>query len=427
MTPAPTLESRRLHPQGAEILEGGVHYRTWCKHDHASVLILDERMEVRRTIRLRSERGDYFSGFDDQGGAGDLYRYCFDQERSWPDPASRFQPTGVHGSSLVVDPATFRWTDQTWVAPPCPELVLYELHIGTFTPEGTFRAAITKLDHLVRLGVNAIEIMPVGDFAGERNWGYDGVLLYAPARTYGNPDDLRALVDAAHGRGLGIILDVVYNHMGPEGNYLGVYHPEYFSPEHKTPWGAGLNFAQETVREFVAGNTIYWMRDFHIDGFRLDATHAILDSSEEHILAEISERVHEAGGFLIAEDDRNAPEVLRRVNEGGLGFNGVWSDDFHHVVRVALTSEREGYYEHFCGTPTELAETLQHGWLFRGQRIRRDGKLRGGESIQFDPERFVYCITNHDQVGNRAFGERLGQVIEPAAYRAASALLCLVP
>lgn len=420
-------ESIALRAQGAELIDGGVRYRTWCKHANVSVVIVDHDSKVLRQIPLEPDGGGYFSATDPEGRARDLYQYKFGESEGWPDPASRFQPVGVHGPSMVVDPTVFSWSDDGWQAPPYSDLVIYELHIGTFTAEGAFRAAIEKLPELVALGVNAIEIMPIADFSGDRNWGYDGVSLYAPSRAYGDPDDFRSLVDAAHAHGLAVILDVVYNHMGPDGNYLGVYHSGYFNPNHKTPWGAGLHFEAAAVREFFADNAPYWMREFHIDGFRLDATHAIQDSSKRHILAEISERVHSLGGFLVAEDDRNEPELLRAVEQGGLGFDGVWSDDFHHVVRVMLTQQREGYYENFLGTPAELAETLEHGWLFRGQRKREDGELRGGESIEFAPEQFVYCISNHDQVGNRAFGERLGHIIEPAAYRAASALICLVP
>ncbi|MDQ6861838.1 MAG: malto-oligosyltrehalose trehalohydrolase [Verrucomicrobiota bacterium] len=404
-----------------------MRYRTWCKHAHASVVIVDEKKNVCRTVPLESEGGGYFSAIDDEGRTGDLYLYKFGDSQGWPDPASRWQPQGVHGPAMVIDPGKYSWNDHAWQAPPYSELIIYELHIGTFTEAGTFAAALAKLPQLVELGVNAIEIMPLADFPGARNWGYDGVALYAPSRTYGHPDDLRALVDAAHGHELAVILDVVYNHMGPDGNYLGVYHEGYFNPDHKTPWGAGLHFEEEAVREFFADNAPYWMREFHIDGFRLDATHAIADSSERHILAEISERIHELGGFLVAEDDRNEPELLRATSEAGLGFDGVWSDDFHHVIRVMLTKQREGYYENFRGTPEELSEVLQHGWLYRGERKRIDGTLRGGESIDFSPDHFVYCISNHDQVGNRAFGERLGHIIEPAAYRAASALICIVP
>ncbi len=417
----------QLRSQGAELVSSGVRYRTWCKHEAVAAVIVDGQKNILRTIPLQAEGGGYYSAIDIAGAAGDLYRYRFGESQAWPDPASRWQPHGVHGPSMVVDPHVFPWRDDGWVAPPYSELIIYELHIGTFTDDGTFRGAIAQLDQLIDLGVNAIELMPIADFPGARNWGYDGVALYAPSRAYGHPDDLRALVDAAHVRGLAVILDMVYNHMGPDGNYLGVYHSGYFNPEHQTPWGAGLHFEAEAVREFFAENATYWMREFHIDGFRLDATHAIQDFSERHILAEIAARVHSEGGFVMAEDDRNEPALLRSQNDGGLGFDGAWSDDFHHVIRVMLTQQREGYYGDFAGTADELAETLQHGWLYRGQRTRTDGHPRGRESSALAPEQFVYCISNHDQVGNRAFGERLGHVIHPAAYRAASALICLVP
>ncbi|MFL6569908.1 MAG: malto-oligosyltrehalose trehalohydrolase [Chthoniobacterales bacterium] len=427
MPPMEPNESIALRAQGAELIDEGVRYRTWCKHTNVSVVVVDRDQKVLRRIPLEPDGGGYFSAIDADGRAGDLYQYKFGDSQGWPDPASRFQPLGVHGPSMVIDANAFSWSDDDWQAPPYSDLVIYELHIGTFTNEGTFRAAIEKLPELAALGVNAIEIMPIADFPGDRNWGYDGVSLYAPSRAYGTPDDLRSLADAAHAHGLAVILDVVYNHMGPDGNYLGVYHSGYFNPKHQTPWGAGLHFEEIAVREFFADNAPYWMREFHIDGFRLDATHAIEDFSERHILAEIAERVHSLGGFLVAEDERNEPNLLRSVDRGGLGFNGVWSDDFHHIVRVMLTRQREGYYENFRGTADELTETLEHGWLFRGQRRREDGHLRGGESIEFAPEQFIYCISNHDQVGNRAFGERLGHIVEPAAYRAASALLCLAP
>jgi maltooligosyltrehalose trehalohydrolase len=413
--------------QGADVVNDGVRYRTWCKHEgFVSVTIVDRKGDVLRRVPLDRQSDGYFEGFDTEGAAGDLYQYRFGDSQGWPDPASRWQPHGVHGPSVVVDPSARDWNDTGWKAPPYSELIIYELHVGTFTPEGTFRSAIARLEHIVSLGANAIEIMPIADFPGERNWGYDGVSLYAPARTYGHPDDLRALVDAAHARGLAVILDVVYNHLGPDGNYLGVFHEKYFNPRHQTPWGAGLNFEEPAVREFFAENPLYWMREFHIDGFRLDATHAIADSSPRHVLAEIAERVHAHGGFVIAEDERNEPALLRSLGEGGLGFDGCWADDFHHVVRVMLTQDREGYYEDFEGTPNELVATLEHGWLYRGQS-QKNGRIRGAESIALPPEDFVYCISNHDQVGNRAFGERLNHVVDAAAYRAASALLCLVP
>jgi maltooligosyltrehalose trehalohydrolase len=416
-----------LRSQGAEVVEGGVRYRTWCKHENATVLVVDRQGDVLRRVALEPEGGGYFSAIDDDGAAGDLYQYQFGDSQGWPDPASRFQPLGVHGPSQVIDATTYEWNDNAWVRPQFSDLIIYELHVGTFTGEGTFRSAINRLEHLVSLGVTAIELMPLADFPGERNWGYDGVMLYAPARCYGEPDDLRALVDAAHGLGLAVILDVVYNHFGPDGNYLGVYHDHYTDEAQHTPWGAALNYAEAPVRAFFVENAGYWMREFHIDGFRLDATHEIADQSSRHVLSEIAESVHSLGGFAIAEDERNEPRLLLPEARGGIGIDGVWADDFHHVVRVMLTNVREGYFENYTGTPNELAQTLSHGWLYRGQKQSSTGKARGGDPAPLEPQQFVYCISNHDQVGNRAFGERLGHVTTPAQYRAASALLLLVP
>ncbi len=416
-----------LRTQGAELVPGGVRYRTWCKHREASVRIVDRAGQVLRELALQAEGECYFSVLDAQGVAGDFYQYSFGGSQGWPDPTSRWQPEGVHGPSMVIDPAAYRWETTDWSAPAMAELVIYEVHVGTFTPAGTFRSAIERLDHLVRLGVTAVELMPVADFPGERNWGYDGVMLYAPARAYGSPDDLRALVDAAHARGLAVILDVVYNHLGPDGNYTGVYHHDYVNPERHTPWGAALNYGAAPTRAFFVENAVYWRREFRIDGFRLDATHAIADQSPTHLLAEIADRVHSLGGFVIAEDERNDPRLLRPVGEGGFGMDGVWADDFHHILRVMLTGQRDGYFADFSGTAEELADTLKHGWLYRGQERLSAGGQRGGDTDGLARPQFVYCISNHDQVGNRAFGERLEHTISAAAYRAASALLCLVP
>ncbi|MEO5720335.1 MAG: malto-oligosyltrehalose trehalohydrolase [Chthoniobacterales bacterium] len=413
--------------QGAEVRADGVRYRTWCKHDRAAVSIVDPAGEILRAIALEADGDGYFSAVDPEGRAGDLYQYRFGDSQGWPDPASRWQPAGVHGPSMVIDASTYRWSDAAWRPPPVSQLVIYELHVGTFTPAGTFRSAIERLDHVVNLGANAIELMPVVDFPGDRNWGYDGVMLYAPARVYGHPDDLRALVEAAHARGLAVILDVVYNHFGPDGNYTSVYHGDYSNPNEQTPWGAALNYSAPAVRAFFLENAPYWRREFHLDGFRLDATHEIADRSSPHLLAEIAQAVHSLGGFVIAEDERNEPQLLRQVADGGFGLDGVWADDFHHVLHVMLTGEREGYYANYEGTMDELAQTLTHGWLFRGQTEPSSGRPRGGDSAGLTPPQFIYCISNHDQVGNRAHGERLGHLVSPAAYRAASALLCLVP
>lgn len=414
--------------QGAEVLaEGGVRYRTWAPAESAvEVELYDTSGAVLRKLSLGGEGDGYFFGIDSEGRAGDRYKYRLGGQ-AWPDPASRSNPDGVHGAAEVIDPRDFVWNDGDWRAPALEELVIYELHVGTFTDAGTFRGAIERFDHLVRLGVTAIELMPVAAFPGTRNWGYDGVLLYAPAHVYGSPNDLRVLVDSAHARGLAVILDVVYNHLGPDGNYLGTYSREYFNPAHKTPWGDAFNFELKPVREFFAQNPEYWQREFHVDGFRLDATHAIVDSSEPHFLTEVAERVHSLGGFVIVEDERNEPELLLPVVRGGRGLDAFWADDFHHVVRVMLTGEREGYYRAYEGTLDELAETLRDGWLLHGESRRRKDASEAEECAEVRPEQLVFCISNHDQIGNQAFGRRLSEVCPPAGYRAASALLCLVP
>ncbi|MFN2475657.1 MAG: malto-oligosyltrehalose trehalohydrolase, partial [Chthoniobacterales bacterium] len=422
-----TNDNGNARSQGAEVIDGGVRYRTWCKHKAVDALVVEPAGKIIRTVRLSPEGDGYFSGNDAAGTAGDLYQYRFGDSQGWPDPASRFQPLGVHGPSMVVDASRYQWSDASWASPPYQELIIYELHVGTFTPEGTYRSTMTRLDHLVSVGVTAIELMPLGDFPGDRNWGYDGVMPYAPSRAYGQPDDLRALIDAAHAHGLAVILDVVYNHLGPDGNYTGVYHDGYTNPKLHTPWGAALNYAAAPVRAFFTENAPYWIREFHIDGFRLDATHEIVDDSSRHVLAEISNIIHSLGGFVVAEDERNAPEMLRPTDRGGLGLDGCWADDFHHAVSVTLTHNQEGYYANYRGGAHEIVETLTHGWLYRGQMQPASGTARGADPVEARTEQFVYCISNHDQVGNRAFGERLGHVTSPAAYRAASAFLCLVP
>jgi maltooligosyltrehalose trehalohydrolase len=418
--------SKPLRSQGADLVEDGVRYRTWVPgKKKVEVVIFDPSGPAKRIVSLVEEPAGYFSAIDRDGLAGDRYKYRFEGS-DWPDPASRFNPDGVHGAGQVVDPSDYIWGDRAWSPPRVSELIIYELHVGTFTAEGTFEAAIGKLEHLVDLGVTALEIMPVADFPGTRNWGYDGVLLYAPARVYGQPNDLRRLVDAAHQRGLAVILDVVYNHLGPDGNYLGAYSRDYFNPGHKTPWGDSLNFELKPVRDFFVENTCYWRREFHIDGFRLDATHAIADTSTKHVLAEIAEVVHSLGGFVTAEDERNEPQLLLPPERGGMGLDAMWADDFHHVVRVMLTGTREGYYKPYEGTAPELAATLEHGWLFEGRERQRRGRDQPA-ATSVRPEQLIFCIMNHDQIGNHAFGARLNHLVSPTAFRAASALLCLVP
>jgi maltooligosyltrehalose trehalohydrolase len=414
---------------GAQVTGNGVEYATWAP-DHADLAVEIHPIggSPSRSIQLIRDTDGFHHATDPHGLPGDRYRFRIG-DRLLPDPASRAQAGSVHEDSQVVDPRAYAWRDHPWSRPSFRDLVIYELHIGTFTPEGTFRAAIEKLPHLAALGINAIEIMPVADFPGNRSWGYDGVLLYAPARAYGSPDDLRALVDAAHQQRIAVILDVVFNHFGPDGNYLAQFSRHFFTERHHTPWGAAFNFDgthSAPVRDFFVSNVIDWMGDFHIDGFRLDATHEIADDSPRHILAEITDAIHARGGYAIAEDARNDQRLVLPTTEGGLGFDAVWADDFHHIARVSQTRESEGYFRHYRGALDELIDTLQHGWHYRGQPSPA-GRVRGTPCRHLEPSRFLHCIANHDQVGNQAFGERLNDRITPEAYRALSVLLCLTP
>lgn len=410
---------------GATVTPDGVDYRVWAP-DHERVGVRIENKDAE--IALVPEGKGFFAGRDPRGKAGDRYRFQL-AGALLPDPASRFQPQGVEGPSEVVDARQFEWKT-SWVRPSLRGRVIYELHVGAFTREGTFAAAIERLDDLVDLGVNTIELMPVGDFSGRWNWGYDGVMLFAPARCYGIPDTLRALVDAAHARGIAVILDVVYNHLGPCGNVLARYSRGYFHASRSTLWGQGLNFDGPDagpVRAFFLQNAAMWFDEFRVDGLRLDAVHAIVDDSEPHIVSEIAALAEARGGFTIAEDERNEARIISRADEKGWGVHGMWSDDFHHSVRVALTGQRHAYYANYHGFPDELVEILHQGWLFSGQVYPGWGRNRGSPAQHIPPERFVFCISNHDQVGNRPLGDRLHATISPPAYRAASMLCCLVP
>ncbi len=418
----------RYYSQGPEILNSGISFRTWApQKKNVSLVILGPDRKVRRELPLDKDAEGYWAGLAPGAEAGTLYQYRLD-DQLFPDPASRFQPLGVHEPSEVVE-NRFSWTDNLWRPPALRDLIIYELHTGTFSPEGTFAGVARRLEHFQRLGANAIELMPVADFPGRWNWGYDGVYLFAPAHVYGHPDDLRRLVDDAHQAGLMVVLDLVYNHLGPDGNYLGAYSDYYFNEKHHTPWGRAFNLDNaraEPVRRFFVENALYWRSEFHIDAFRLDATQAILDDSPKHLIQEIAEQMQDLGGLVICEDPRNERRILQKRSEGGYGCDAVWADDFHHVVRVQITSEDEGYLGYFKGTINELIRTLREGWLFTGQ-IQKDGIPRGTRGADLPPERFIHCISNHDQTGNRAFGERLNQLVSPAAYRAASSLLLLDP
>jgi maltooligosyltrehalose trehalohydrolase len=418
---------------GAQPEYGGTRFRLWSPGS-ARVEVVIHGGGGEAAHALEAEEGGWFSGFVEGVGPGARYFYRLDGGDSFPDPASRHQPEGVHGPSEVVDPNAFRWSDDDWRGRELCDLVLYELHVGTFTPGGTFEAAIDRLDHLASLGVTALELMPVANFAGRRNWGYDGVNLFAPATAYGGPTGLKRLVDAAHARGLAVVLDVVYNHLGPEGNYLpAITHGRFFTHRHHTPWGDAVNYdgpGSEGVRELVLSNALYWIHEYHVDGLRLDATHAIVDDSPVHVLRELAERAHDAVDrpiVVIAEDERNERRLILPADEGGLGLDAVWADDLHHELRRLTAGDREGYYASYGGTVGEVVATLRRGWYYEGQHAPHREQPRGTSAAGLPPERFVHCIQNHDQVGNRAFGTRLSEDVDPAVYRALSALLLLSP
>ncbi|HWK89175.1 MAG TPA: malto-oligosyltrehalose trehalohydrolase, partial [Longimicrobium sp.] len=414
---------------GAHVVPGGVELRVWAPaSERVDVVVYGP--EAERVAPLERADDGWWTGVVEGIGPGARYRYRLDGGDAFPDPASRSQPEGVHGPSEVVDPAAFAWSESEWPGLDADDLVIYELHVGTATPEGTFDALIPRLDHFVHLGVTALELMPVASFPGERNWGYDGVALYAPQASYGGPQGLRRLVDAAHARGLGVILDVVYNHLGPEGNYLhAVTGGRYFTDRHCTPWGDAIDYATPAVREFAIQNALHWVREYRVDGLRLDATHTIEDPSPTHLLAELAERVRAAAErpvVLIAEDERNERALLLPPPEGP-GLDAVWADDLHHQLRRHTAGDHEGYFADYTGTAEDVAETLRRGWFYEGQASRNRGGPRGTPAEGLPPRGFVHCIQNHDQVGNRALGDRLTESVPLPVYRAASALLLLSP
>jgi maltooligosyltrehalose trehalohydrolase len=351
-----------------------------------------------------------------------------------PDPRSGQQPEGIDGWSEVVDHSLFEWTDQDWAGFALPDAVVYELHVGTFTPQGTFAGVIGKLDHLIDLGVNTVEVMPVATFPGGHGWGYDGVGLYAPQWSYGGSRGFKELVDACHGHGISVVLDVVYNHLGPAGNHLHQLGP-YFTSEHHTPWGDAINFdgaGSTEVRRFVIDNALHWVVDHHLDGLRLDAVHAIIDESPVHILQDIGTAVHEAGAtrgritWVIAESDLNDPRLVRDVGDGGLGLDAAWSDDFHHALHVALTGERRGYYADFSGL-RDLTTALNDVFVYSGQVAPSRGRAHGQPVGDVDRNRFIGFSQNHDQIGNRAFGDRLAHLVGLGRQQIAAALVITAP
>jgi maltooligosyltrehalose trehalohydrolase len=415
---------------GATLHDTGTTFRVWAPRVQSMEVVI----EGRRPVPLAQREGGVFE-LSVPGIAGGMrYQYRLDGQHYRPDPVSRFQPEGVHGPSVVVESARFPWTDQGFRGRPLADLVFYELHVGTFTAAGTFEAVIPHLPQLADLGVTAIELMPVAEFPGSRNWGYDGTHLYAPQSTYGGPRGLRRLVDAAHGHGLSVFLDVVYNHLGPEGNYLAEFGP-YFTDRYKTPWGSAVNFDgpdSEGVRRHFIENARYWVREFHIDGLRLDAIHSIFDASPVHVLTEVAEAAREEARpldrpvHLVAESHDNDRRIVLPTSEGGLGLDAVWSDDFHHAVHVTLTGEKGGYYVDFAGG-RGLARAIAEGFAYQGEPSEYFERPRGTPSADLSGERFVVCLQNHDQVGNRAQGDRLSTIVSFPAVKMAAALMFAAP
>jgi len=417
-------------PVGAEIVPGGVHFRVWAPARSRVQVICNDGPALTLT-----REGEYHAGT--YAGAREGTRYWFrldEDDRRYPDPVSRYQPDGPHGPSEVIDPSAFAWTDASWPGVTLRGQVLYELHVGTFTPEGTWAAAARELPWLRDLGVTCIEMMPVAEFPGRFGWGYDGVDLFAPTRAYGRPDDLRRFIDRAHALGLGVILDVVYNHFGPDGNYLEAFSPAYFTNRYENEWGDAINFDgpdAAPVREFVIENAAYWIREYHVDGLRLDATQCIFDASDEHVLAALATRAREEATprqiILIAENEPQHVRLIRARESGGYGLDALWNDDLHHSAVVAATGRNEAYYSDHQGSPQELISALKWGYLLQGQRYRWQEKRRGSAALDLEPSRFVVFIENHDQAANSARGRRLHQDTSPGRYRALSALMLLAP
>jgi maltooligosyltrehalose trehalohydrolase len=430
--------SKRRYPIGAELLsESETHFRIWAPKAKRVEVVLETSAakNAQRTFHpLNREDGGYFSG-SAEAGDGAFYRFRVDGgDNFYPDPASRFQPEGPHGSSTIIDPAKFHWSDSKWPGRELKGQVIYEMHIGTFTQEGTWLAAAEQLAELARIGVTVVEMMPIADFPGNFGWGYDGVDLFAPTHLYGTPDDLRSFVDRAHGLQLAVILDVVYNHFGPDGNYVRVYSDDYFTPRHENDWGESINFDGPNsgpVREFYITNGRYWIEEFHFDGFRFDATQDVHDESDEYIIGAIGRAARLAAGkrslILVAENEPQETKMVRPRSEGGSDLDGLFNDDFHHSAIVGLTGRPEAYYTDYRGTPQEFISAAKYGYLYQGQPYSWQQAQRGTPTFGIPPQAFICFIENHDQVSNTATGDRLRFQTSPGRYRAMTALLLLGP
>lgn len=411
---------------GAWVEDGWIRLRTWAPGRRQVEAVFESGR-----LPMRAEPDGMWSLSMPDSGGRLQWKISLDGGEPLPDPASGWQPTGVHGPSAL-DRGDFTWTDEGWRGVSMKQLVLYELHVGAATREGTFDALIPHLDHLRELGVTAVELMPVATFPGTRNWGYDGTFWCAPSQLYGGPEALRRLVDAAHARGLAVMLDVVLNHFGPAGNYLWTFARDAFTDRHRTPWGEALDWTKPGLRQLAVSCVERWIRDFHLDGLRLDATHAIFDDAPSpHLLQELADAARSAAPdrtvLMIAEDDRNEASLLRSVDEGGLGLDGVWADDFHHVMRHLIAGDADGYFADYEGTVTEVARVIERGWLYEGEPSKFRNAPRGTSPEGLPPERFVHFLQNHDQIGNRALGDRLGAAVDVDVLLAATAVLLLSP
>jgi maltooligosyltrehalose trehalohydrolase len=424
-------QPRRDEFLGAAHVAEMTRFRVWAP-ESKRVQVFVEYPES-RVLELSRSTDGYFVGEFRGVPPRSLYKYSVDGQGPWPDPCSRFQPSGPHGPSAVVDPTSYRWQDASWRGATLEHQVIYELHVGTFTVEGTFAAAAQRLEHLREVGITMIELLPVSECPGRWNWGYDGVQLYAPSHVYGEPDDFKRFIDRAHALDIAVILDVVYNHLGPDGNYLKCYSPRYFSQQYNTEWGEALNFDEDYcfgARDFVINNAKYWVREFHIDGFRLDATQSIFDSTEPHVIAQLVAECRASSDrdiVFIAENEPQRGEQLLPQAQGGFDLDGMWNDDFHHSMRVALTGSRDGYFSDYTGRAQELLSAIKYGFLFQGQHYYWQKKCRGSPLRNTPRNACVHFLQNHDQVGNTGVGERVHTYVSPRGYRAATALLLLGP
>jgi maltooligosyltrehalose trehalohydrolase len=426
------MQYHRLYPVGAEITEAGVSFRIWAPHENSVKIIINNQPQH---FKMNAEGNGFHSVTVPTVGAGDLYQFKLNNDKTlYPDPASRFQPEGPHGPSMIIDPSSFSWTDELWMGIPSGNKVIYEMHVGTFTREGTFLAAAIELPELSRLGITIIEIMPVNEFDGKFGWGYDGVDLYAPFHGYGTSNDLRFFIDSAHAVGIGVILDVVYNHVGSSGCYLKKFSPDYFSSRYTSEWGDSFNFDGNNsvpVREFIINNAIYWIAEFHFDGFRFDATQQIFDSSDEHILSEIVRRARAAADektlYISGENEPQDVRLIKSYASAGYNFDALWNDDFHHSAMVLATGRTAAYFSDYRGTPQEFISTLKYGFLYQGQYYSWQKKPRGTPTYGIPLKQFIHYLQNHDQIANRGRGKRLHQLAGAALVRTFTSLLLLGP